>query len=203
MSSSDEEYPQFELTPSDHVFTEGELIYNIDENQFDIYEGIIKSIKDGVYYIEMVGYPEDNFTTKVTDSFLLRTQKNTDIFLEQEEERKKKDEKDKRKAEKRAEKERLKREKKELREKEKQEKKLEKHRKREAKRQEIDDQQEIIQKGEFIKEIIPHKEGTSKDKEKDNLMRAVKSLCQCTQGIMISLLNVIGMDPKEVLNLKE
>ena len=79
-----EQKPQFDRDPF-HKFAENEKIYVIDDNGFDIYEAIIKQVRNGIIYdVEYPDYPDDNFSTVSTARFLLRTEKNKAIYEQQE-----------------------------------------------------------------------------------------------------------------------
>ena len=78
-----EDIPNFEK-PVNHTFTAGEHIYVIDPNGFDLYAAEIRSIGENSWHIHYPLYPEDDFTAKNTSRFLLKTEKNTAIFNEQE-----------------------------------------------------------------------------------------------------------------------
>ena len=127
MSSSDEEPPKFEQ-PEGHEYKEGEKIYVLDDNKFDIYEAEIKAVKDGKYDVHYPDYPDEDFTAENTERFLPITDANKAIYDEQEEERLKKEEKQKKREERKK-----KKEEKRLAKKEKKEKKrLEKEEKKKA-----------------------------------------------------------------------
>ena len=80
---SDEEKPQFSKEP-DHKFVEGEKIYIIDPNGFDIYQAEIRSYRNGTYDIHYPQYPSDDFTTTDTSRFLVINEANQAIFNDQE-----------------------------------------------------------------------------------------------------------------------
>ncbi|EAX96865.1 hypothetical protein TVAG_390720 [Trichomonas vaginalis G3] len=75
--------PQFERV-EDHQFKEGEEIYMIDPNGFDIYKAQIVKIEGTQYKIHYPEYPEDDETVENTDRILALSRINTRIFNNQE-----------------------------------------------------------------------------------------------------------------------
>lgn len=77
--------PKFEFV-KDYEFTEGEKVYVIDENKYDIYEGLIKNIDgDGVFSIHYLEWPDDDCTLTEGDNcvFIAKAKKNDRIFRDQ------------------------------------------------------------------------------------------------------------------------
>ena len=81
--SEEEKPPQFVREP-DHKFVQGEKIYVIDPNGFDIYVAEILTYRNGNYSIHYPQYPSDDFTTNDTSRFLVINDANRQIFEDQE-----------------------------------------------------------------------------------------------------------------------
>lgn len=75
--------PKFERV-EDHQFKEGEDIYMIDPNGFDIYKAQIVKIEGTQYKIHYPEYPEDDETVENTERILALSRVNTRIFNTQE-----------------------------------------------------------------------------------------------------------------------
>ena len=92
---SEDKQPVF-VHEEGHEWTQGEKIYVLDRNKFDIYEAEIKEIKQiknkNEYSIHYPEYPDDDFVAKTTTRFLVQNEANKKIFEEQEAVRRKKDE---------------------------------------------------------------------------------------------------------------
>lgn len=67
-----------------HVYMKGEKIYVVDNNEFDIYEAVVQDIVDGTYKIHYPDYPDEDFSTKSTASFLVQNAVNNEIYEQQE-----------------------------------------------------------------------------------------------------------------------
>mgnify|MGYP001107914598 CR=1 FL=1 len=71
--------PQFDR-PENYVFKEEEIVYVIDPNGYDIWEGQISKIVGDAYAIHYPEYPEDDGELNGTERILPQTEKNKDIF---------------------------------------------------------------------------------------------------------------------------
>ena len=79
------DYPDFERIK--HFYANGEKVYCIDANGYDIWDGYVESYKKGYYRIRFVDFP--NETSQVSAGrLLMQTERNKKIFQEQEEIRK-------------------------------------------------------------------------------------------------------------------
>ena len=77
------ETPAFERI-EDHEFQPKEQVYVIDENGFDIYEAVIKSIEGLHYSVHYPEYPSDDQVLDGTARLLPKTRVNTRIYKNQE-----------------------------------------------------------------------------------------------------------------------
>lgn len=77
-----------------HEFKDGEQIYVIDPNKYDIWAAEIQSVTDKGYKIHYPDYPDDDCLVEDASSFLVKDDVNTKIFKSQEKIRKQLEEKE-------------------------------------------------------------------------------------------------------------
>ena len=77
-----EEIPKFDKDPK-HVWKKGEKLFVIDTNGFDIYEAELKYVSPIAWHVHYPDYPEDDFTARSTERFLVMNETNLKIFDEQ------------------------------------------------------------------------------------------------------------------------
>ncbi|KAK8888034.1 hypothetical protein M9Y10_039094 [Tritrichomonas musculus] len=83
--------PDFERVEN-HQFQKDEEVYMIDPNGLDLWEGIIEKAEGNKYSIHYPEFPTDDEDVEGTDRVLVRTDKNKEIYNNQEKIRAEKEE---------------------------------------------------------------------------------------------------------------
>lgn len=83
--------PDFERVEN-HQFQKDEEVYMIDPNGLDLWEGIIEKVEGNKYSIHYPEFPTDDEDVEGTDRVLVRTDKNKEIYNNQEKIRAEKEE---------------------------------------------------------------------------------------------------------------
>ena len=220
--SSDDDTPDFEYPEKGHVFREGDIIFMIDDNQYDIYTIKIMRKKKNIYDIIYPDYPDERCTVEGTERFLMQTERNLSIFEEQEKKRIEKEEKEQKKREKMAflklldseENERIVKKMKKVRKIKKSDIKPDEIKRKEVKveekRETTDDETDdsIRDASKHLneaKKIIKKKNDEHSEEKRFSLKEKkyknmIKALCSCTQSLMRALLKDADLNPDEFLD---